>query len=774
MTQRSDGLARLLLLLVRGAVFLVPLVALLIAGELFFPRLFYPYITWRAFVFRYLVEAMVGLWIVLAWLEPRYRPRKSWISLALTAFIGVLIVADLFGVNPSRSIWSNFERMEGLVGLLHLFGFFLVASSVLDSRKQWKIFGLVCLAVCLFVSGDAIRQFIAASQKERLPFLQDITQKWAVGRAYFRVDARVASPVYLGVFQLFHVFLAVLFVTRAKSLGARLSFGAMAALSGFVLYSTGTRIAYLGLLAGAGLTVALVSLRSDSPVVRRRARTGLIAFAIASIVLGSIVVFYPQTLSRVPILNRVVIMGEAESSATRFALWQMVWEGFWKHPILGWGQENFLYVFGEFFHPALFGRDVPSWWDHPHNVVLHWLVSGGLLGCAAYLSVLFAGFWVLWKGTRLTVLDKSIVTGALAGYLVFNMAQLDNLTSYVMFFAALAWIHSMSFEGDAAPAPAPVRSPLATTAVVGVMSVLVGVTMHYVNTVNLRTAKAYQDIADNQQLGNPGAAYEATLVMLDGGPIGRFEVRENLANSVAELLGGRLPRNYQRTMVDVAAKELRAIVDVDPNNIRALTRLGLLLRDSGRVADGVVVLERARDIAPKRQELLFDLAYAYVLLSQNDKASALFREGWQLRPQNPKGRLGALVGAVYARDRELEDEILALLMRDKWHRVFAPPEEYSVALLQMNQADRLIGFLKPNYDAWKASDAPEVCIIPRQIKKQLLVLKNAYVNAGETQKALDLISEMVKQDPQFAPRGRRVLTEIRQHKAASEGETPPK
>ena len=58
-----SSLLRYLLTAVRGAVFLVPLVALILGGELFFPNILYPHVTWRHFVFRILVEVMFGLWL---------------------------------------------------------------------------------------------------------------------------------------------------------------------------------------------------------------------------------------------------------------------------------------------------------------------------------------------------------------------------------------------------------------------------------------------------------------------------------------------------------------------------------------------------------------------------------------------------------------------------------------------------------------------------------------------------------------------------------------
>ena len=118
-----------------GGIFLIPFIPFYVAQGMFFP-----FITGKNFAFRILVELMLGGWFMLAWRDPRYRPRFSWILAAYTLFMGVTIIADLFGENLFRSFWSNFERMDGLVNYLHFFAYFLIISSVLHTERLWQRF----------------------------------------------------------------------------------------------------------------------------------------------------------------------------------------------------------------------------------------------------------------------------------------------------------------------------------------------------------------------------------------------------------------------------------------------------------------------------------------------------------------------------------------------------------------------------------------------------------------------------------------------------------
>ena len=98
----------------RGAVltgiFAMPFIVLFVAQSLFFP-----FITGKNFTFRIIVEVITALWLALALVNPEYRPRRSWILLAFALFVLSIGVSDVFGANAWKSIWSNYERMEGWV-----------------------------------------------------------------------------------------------------------------------------------------------------------------------------------------------------------------------------------------------------------------------------------------------------------------------------------------------------------------------------------------------------------------------------------------------------------------------------------------------------------------------------------------------------------------------------------------------------------------------------------------------------------------------------------
>ena len=108
-----------------GSLFLIPFLPLYVANELFFP-----FITGKAFAFRVLVEIAAASFILLAILDKKYRPQFSWLLAVFGMFVGWMALANALGVHPEKAFWSNFERMDGWVTLVHVFVLFVVAGTV--------------------------------------------------------------------------------------------------------------------------------------------------------------------------------------------------------------------------------------------------------------------------------------------------------------------------------------------------------------------------------------------------------------------------------------------------------------------------------------------------------------------------------------------------------------------------------------------------------------------------------------------------------------------
>src|SRR3989344_570970 len=348
--------------IVLTGVFALPFLVLYVSTSLFFP-----FITGKNFAFRIIIEIILGAWVALALVKTEYRPRRSYLLWAFAAFVVLIGISDIFGVYPEKSFWSNYERMEGWVTLAHLFAYFVVAVSVLNTERLWKYWWHTTLSVSVIVA------FIGLLQ---------LAGKVPINQGGARIDARIGNATYLGVYMLFHIFMAALFLARAWVERAKerilyvFLYGGIIFLNSFILFFTATRGAILGLLGGflfGGIILILLAPRSR---VAWRAGSGIVAFIV---LVGAFWAVRDQVwVHRIEPLHRLATILSDGTTFSRFLNWGMAWEGFKERPILGWGQENYAAVFDKYYNPAMYAQE--QWFDRTHNIVFDWLIAGGILG----------------------------------------------------------------------------------------------------------------------------------------------------------------------------------------------------------------------------------------------------------------------------------------------------------------------------------------------------------------------------------------------------------
>src|SRR3989344_3985184 len=300
-------------------IFLVPFVPLIVAQSLFFP-----FITGKAFVFRFLVEIIFAAYLVLAIRDPAYRPKFSWILGAVFVFLASIGLADILSENPFKSFWSNYERMEGFVSLLHFAGFFIVLGSVLKTEEIWN----KLLATSL--GSSAIMAVYSFFQ---------LAGKITINQGGVRVDGTLGNASYLGIYMVFHIFFASLLFVRSKEKWQKILLGIIALMDLIVLYFTATRGAILGLVGGVLITFIFLVLKSSKgDKIRKIAWVGIVGL----IVFMGLFFALKNTpfVNNSPVLSRFASLSVSEiQTQGRYFVWPMAWKGFLEKPILGWGQK---------------------------------------------------------------------------------------------------------------------------------------------------------------------------------------------------------------------------------------------------------------------------------------------------------------------------------------------------------------------------------------------------------------------------------------------------
>lgn len=619
------------------ATLIVPLV---VSGSLFFP-----YITGKGFLFRTLVEIAFALYVILAIRDKSYIPKKSVILWSLLGLLGVMAISTFISENPTKSFWSNYERMEGYITFLHLAVYFVVLAGVF-TRNTWTSFWNSSLAASVVIGGYAFM----GDRYAEIP-LQ-------------RIQGTFGNSTYLGVYALIHIFIAAYLALRIierkggfkKNIGSVALYTGFALFNLFIMYSTGTRGSFAGLLVGALLSTILIAIFEKGRPQMRKVAVGICIAVVAAIVLLG-ATKNTSFVQKSPLLSRFgalittdvgsVIQNQGHA---RSLIWGIAIEGFKDRPVFGWGFESFNYVFAKHYNPEMYAQE--QWFDRSHNVFFDWLIAGGALGLLSYLSLFAAIIYLIWKkpehsDEEWTVAEKAVLTGLLAAYFVHNFFVFDNLTSYLLFFALLAYVHERSTShGEHKHHGALISSDLGQN----IAYCIVAIAAIWVLYVNVYAAYAQNTSLLNALRANAGidvngkalsGADKATKTLqhfkqsLVGNMIGKTEVRERLAEIGPSIVTDA--SNSRETIVgyeELVQSEFKKQLTDTPNDPRPYMFYGTYLLQTSRTDAAIEAFKKTVELSPEKQSFLVQLGVAYFEKKDYAKALESLKQAYEIQKQN--------------------------------------------------------------------------------------------------------------------------------------------
>ncbi len=631
-------------------IFVIPFLSLWIARSLYFP-----YITGRNFGFRILVELALALWIGLIFLDKSYRPRRSLLLWALVIFTVVVGLADMLGVDPYHSFWSRYERMEGYLMILHLVAYFLMLTSVFRTKKDWLMFFNIFLIAGILVGGYGM--------------LQVFGLKEAIQGGDVRIDGTIGNPTYLAAYLLLIIALTGILFLNARRLFLKYLYGAAILFSLIIMYFTASRGIALALLVSLPLFLILYLLLFKGVDNREKLYKKIALGTLIVLILLPIVFWFfkdSRFIQESDVLSRFASISFGETTVrSRFMIWNMSFEGFKERPLLGWGQENYIRVFSKYFDPRLYDQE--PWFDRAHNIVFDWLISAGLLGFIAYISI-FVVFYVSLKEIlkRNVILKKEglILLVLPIAYFIQNIFVFDNFNTYVIFFTLLAYVNNLSREtvghhGQTDKTSTVANKSFATSIVVTGLAVAVAVSVIYF--VNVRPWQQARGIIKSLQATTNttdpiGSTIESFKETLGFNTFGNTETIEQLLRVGDLLVGQDFPTENKLSFINFAASRAEDYLEKFPKDIRVQLMLGTFYQNASAVEGNFLFkgrdhLQSALELSPKKQQIYLVLSENYLRSQEIPKAFELLDQAIALEPNNPEPyTVKALMGVLIGRD----------------------------------------------------------------------------------------------------------------------------
>jgi tetratricopeptide (TPR) repeat protein len=341
------------------------------------------------------------------------------------------------------------------------------------------------------------------------------------------------------------------------------------------------------------------------------------------------------------------------SNQARQYIWPVAISGALERPILGWGQENFNYIFNKDYNPLMWKHE--QWFDRAHNVFLDWFVASGFVGLITYLALYVLFLIAVWK-SDLSIGQKSVLTGLIGGYAVHNIFVFDNLASYVFFFALLGfggslvarthshthqsrlgrWMATKTFSTDAVEY---IVAPISIVALVAAM--------YFLNVrpiqANTRLIAALTSCRGGSAV--PDASLFTNALAVDS-YLANQEIREQVLSCSNGIINSQLPGQMKQSFFELAMKAITDQQAATPNDARIYVLAGSFLSSIGQKAEAEKNLAKAHELTPRKQTVMIQLATIYLNTGEYDKSLALLKEAYESEPNYAEVRNAYLIALI--------------------------------------------------------------------------------------------------------------------------------
>lgn len=620
---------------------------------------FFPFIAPKNLYFMALSQIIFFFWLALIFVNSKYKPKFNLLLLGLLIYLFSFTFSSIFGVNPSYSFWSKYERMSGLLIQLHLFGFFLALSSTFNEEDFKKFFAFsIILAI------------------------------WAGIYAVYKVDNQtmrgggyLGNESFLGTYLLFNCFFAIYLFFKSTDNLKKVFFACflllliLLLLAGVslknlsfseaifaILFKTGARAAKISLYGGLIFLFLFWLVFSKRKVLKILG----ISILLPSVILISFalysIMFLPHSYFR------QLLEKEVGSFGGRFFVWGIAKKGFFEKPIFGWGPENFEYAFYKYYNPC-FGTEpcgYDTWYDRAHNIVFDTLVTTGFLGLISYFLLFFAIFILLWKNfakDKINFWPFGIFVSLFIAYFIQNLTVFDMISSSLMLFLSFAFIASFERKEDEEEEkrnPSPGFVFLAI--ILFFLSFLYFIFFPFLSNTALISAIKKEPFSKERI-----ALYKKATSLSS---LGKFQIRQKFAQEAQMSIENLFSRQKDSSQfiplgakeeLEISIKDLQDNIRQCSQDYRSYLMLGQLLTyfsifDKTKIIEAEKILQKAIELSPKNQKGYLVLAQNVFYQGKTEEALSLVQRAIDLEPNLPDSYLVFLKIAAAAEKTELIKE----------------------------------------------------------------------------------------------------------------------
>jgi tetratricopeptide (TPR) repeat protein len=319
--------------------------------------------------------------------------------------------------------------------------------------------------------------------------------------------------------------------------------------------------------------------------------------------------------------------------------------------------------------------------------------------------------------------------------------------SYILFLSLLAYMHSRT----ALPIKRISNFHLSLDKAVVFVALPVSIIALFVlYTVNFRPMMSsvylIKGLEVSQTSGtDKNVALEYCKKAYESSRLGRPEVVEWTATSAGNLNLSNLSDEDKTKYLLYTKKITEDLASLFPTDTRYQILAGTYLTKIGYMDEGFSYLEKARELTPGKQIIYFETGAALVDKGDYKGALDVFKQAYDLEPDNKEARLIYMVGAIYAGEDKLFNDLSKTLSIED----IASDPRIANALLDTKNFKELIALLKINLG-----------LNPKN-PQAYASLSAAYMKSGDKEMAIEVLRELGNNIPSLKSQADKYIEQIK-------------
>jgi O-antigen ligase len=603
----------------------IPFIPLIINGDYFFP-----FIVPKTLIFKIIVEIIFLSFLGLAVLKKEYRPKINLIFILFFLYLVAISFSSLLADSFYFSFWSNNERSEGILLLLHLFAYLFILSGFLRRLKDWLFLFEVSFFSSLLVSLIGLGQYLGYN--------------WVVASSGgARITATIGNAGYVAGYLIFNIFFGLFLIFFRKNKYLYLYYILGILLQIFIVFNTLTRGGILALIFT--LIIFIGYFVFFRPRSNKLIRNSSIVLLLIAIIFTSLVFLNKESnwVKENNILQRITSISVNDTTAkNRLVTWEGAYLGFKEKPLFGYGYENFYQVFDKHFNPQIY-RHAGSvvWFDRAHNIVFDRLITGGLVGLLLYLSMLFVPLIFIWKYFYKNKNNNEyfvpvVFTLIILSYFIQNLFIFEALVTYIPLFITLSFMSQFcpSYLNNFSESKKPYLISL-TLGIILFLPILFSFSI-----IPASANKGFIKALILSKQNKHQEAYSQFINVLDRETLGNQEYRQHFGEFVVGLTAdlADIDQGWLNQATMKAEQEFDKQIEEKPLNTRNYLMFMRFLNKTyqfnvERLNKSLELGKKAIELSPTRPQLYYEVAYTQIYLGkyynsigQTEKTENLFNQ----------------------------------------------------------------------------------------------------------------------------------------------------